>query len=343
MKPVQLSKSSWLKYNSLFVAEHFLGEKMYNKLLGNTERGLVSEIEKEVLSNPLNDENAFKLIEHKEGEMVEPYIDNFAPIVFRGAAKKWPSYEKWTFDFFSESFGDEDVTLINNKGLVRDTEQSYDVIKFKDYIKRLQAGSKDYLKFSRILETKSFLVDDFDYKWLRKFRTKNAMNDLFYFFMGGKSTMTPIHNGYAHTLFVQIQGQKKWTFYPASDRLFIGVRSRRYNYFYTDADSENVNDPKFPLLKYAQPVTVTINPGDVLFFPALIWHQVENVSDSIGVAYKFADFFDGMRVSKAMASLFFLSTKPSILNTIFPTLPDPFRFSKKEISKEDKKKLSSYN
>lgn len=339
MKPVQISKKSWLKYNLLFIAEHFLGEKLYKKLFLKTENKLITQIEKEIINNPVSEEDSFKLVEFQENEIPEPFLDNFSPMVFRGAAKKWPSYEKWTFDFFSETFGDEEITLINNEGLIKDTDQAYDTLKFSEYISNLRKGSKDYLKFSRILETKSFLIDDFDYKWLRKFRTKNAANDLFYFFMGGKSTMTPIHNGYAHTLFVQIQGQKKWTFYPASDRMFIGVRSRRFNYFYTDADSSNVNDPKFPLLKYAQPVTVTINPGDVLYFPSLMWHQVENVSDSIGVAYKFADFLDGMRVSKTMATLFFLSTKPTILNTIFPNLPDPFNFSKKVVSKADKKKL----
>lgn len=342
MKPIQVSQSSWIKYNILFVFEHFMGERFYQKVFGKIEKKLFEKIDNEVKnSTALNNENSFKVIDLKKGEYNEPFIDNYSPIIFRGAAEEWASYSKWTFDFFAETFGDEDVTLINNRGLVRDTNQAYDVIKFRDYIENMRKGSKEYLKFSRILETKSYLIDDFDYKWLRKFRTKMSRSDLFYFFMGGKSTMTPVHDGYAHTVFVQIQGQKKWTFYQTSDRLFLGVRPRRHNYFYSEADISNLNDPNYPLLKYAQPITFTINPGDVLFFPSLIWHQVENTTDSIGVAYKFADLIDGFRSSKMLATLFFLSTKPTILNMFFPNLPDSFSFKKSEIPEEGRKKVSS--
>jgi hypothetical protein len=36
MKPNNVKTSQWLKYNFLFLSEHFLGEKWYNKIWGNT-------------------------------------------------------------------------------------------------------------------------------------------------------------------------------------------------------------------------------------------------------------------------------------------------------------------
>jgi hypothetical protein len=62
----------------------------------------------------------------------------------------------------------------------------------------------------------------------------------------------------------------------------------------------------------------------------MVWHQVENVNDSIGVAYKFADVFAGFKSSKMLATCFFLSTKPYFINTLLPSKPDVHNYVKKK-------------
>jgi len=326
MKPCNVKNSHWLKYNMLFLAEHFLGEKNYNKLLGRTEAKLYADIDKYIKENPIEDD--FQILERKkeewEGKLDHPHF----PIVYRGAANDWACTSKWNFEYFSNKYGNEDVTLINNAGLVKDTDQAYDVVKLRDYITNLKAGSKKYLKFSRIVDEKSTLREDFDYEWLKKFRVPFAQNDLFYFFMGGKNTMTPIHDGFATTVFVQIEGTKKWIFYPTNHRLFIGARPRRYNYFYSEANPYNLNDSKFPLLKHAKPHEVTLHAGDVLYFPSFVWHQVENVTDTIGVAYKFAALPSGFTSSKMLATCFLLATKPWLIETMMPWRGDTYKYKK---------------
>lgn len=326
MKPRNVKDSHWLKYNMLFLAEHFLGEKNYNKLLGRTEVKLYADIDKYIQENPIEDD--FQILERKkeewEGRLDHPHF----PIVYRGAANDWACTSKWNFEYFSNKYGNEDVTLINNAGLVKDTDQAYDVVKLRDYITNLKAGSKKYLKFSRIVDEKSTLREDFDYEWLKKFRVPFAQNDLFYFFMGGKNTMTPIHDGFATTVFVQIEGTKKWIFYPTNHRLFIGARPRRYNYFYSEANPYNLNDSKFPLLKHAKPHEVTLHAGDVLYFPSFVWHQVENVTDTIGVAYKFAALPSGFTSSKMLATCFLLATKPWLIETMMPWRGDTYKYKK---------------
>lgn len=331
MRPVNVKSSHWIAYNCLFFIEHFLGEKKYQKLFGNTEKRLYRKIEEHILKNPQLQED-FKVIEHFPGNYPEPYRHPHFPVVYRGLANDWDATKKWGFDFFAEKFGEEDVVLVNNPGMVKkeETVGDYETIKLRDYITNMKNGSKRYLKFSRIVEEKSDLRNDFDNKWLTKFRPKRAANDLFYFFMGGKSTHTPIHNGYAITIFVQLEGTKKWIFYPTSHRLFLGVRPKRFNYFYTDSDPvHDINNQDYPLLKYAKPLEITINPGDVLYFPSMVWHQVENVTDSIGVAYKFADVFAGFNSSKMLATCFFLSTKPYFIDTLLPSRPDVHNYVKK--------------
>ena len=329
MKPQSVNYPHWWAYNTLFFMEHLLGEKWYLKLLGNTEKKLYKAIDEYIARNPKPDN--FQIVEYKKGEYTDPVSHPHFPIVFRGAAADWPCSKKWSFDYFTNKYGDEDVTLINNAGLVKDSDQAYDIVKLRDYIVNLKKGSKEYLKFSRIVDEQSELRDDFDYEWLKKFRVPFAMNDLFYFFMGGKNTITPIHDGYAITVFVQIEGTKRWFFYPTSHRLFIGARPRRYNYFYSEADPYNLNDPKFPLLKHANRQEVILNAGDVLYFPSLVWHQVENTTDSIGVAYKFASLPAGFTSSKMLATCFLLATKPWLIETFLPWRGDTYNYKKKKI------------
>jgi hypothetical protein len=330
MRPKGVSRGNWLAYNMFFLLEHVLGETTYAKLLGDSERKLMKAIDSGLAAKGYHDED-FKVIEHAEGEWPEPYCHPYFPVVFRGIAKTWPCHDKWGFDFFSGKHGDSPVTLINNAGLVKDTDQAYDVLPFREYIARLRQGSKQYLKFSRIVDEESSLREDFDYQWLRKFRPRFALNDTFYFFMGGKGTATPIHDGFAITVFVQVEGTKRWLFYPCNQRLFLGARPRRFNYFYSEGDPEVLDDPKYPLMKYAAPIEVVINPGDVLYFPSLVWHQVENVNDSIGVAYKFASVIDGFISSKMLATCFFLATKPWLIETMMPWRGDTYNYKKSGI------------
>ena len=139
----------------------------------------------------------------------------------------------------------------------------------------------------------------------------------FFFFLGGKGTKTPIHNGFGPTLFVQVEGQKKWTFYQPEDRFFLDVKPEGRSYYYSNANPDKLEVDKFPLFKYAKKHEVILNEGDILWFPPFAFHQVENVNNSIGVAYKYVDIPHAFKNSKIMAFLYFFANKPNIITTFF--------------------------
>ncbi len=114
---------------------------------------------------------------------------------------------------------------------------------------------------------------------------------------------------------MQIVGQKRWLFYPPSHRLFLGVRPERRNYFYSDVDPEGRSNGAYPLFKHTRPHEVILNPGDLLWFPSHVWHHVENVTASIAVAYKYVHLPSAFQASKMLSSLFFLSTRPFLLES----------------------------
>jgi len=322
MRPNNVRKSDWVKYNTLFFMEHMLGHSLYEKLLSGVERRLYKKID--YYAQRL-EPSPFEVREFQPGEYTDPVLDPYNPIIFRGAAKEWACTKKWDFDFFAEKFGDKEVVITNNVGLVGNNQNKFETITLRDYIRELKSGSMKYLKFSQMIHESSDLQEDFNGDWLRKFQRKTEFKKLFFLFMGGKSTMTPIHTALPPTVFVQIYGTKKWVFYPTRDRLFLGVRPDRRTYYFTHADPYNLSDPKFPLLKYANKREIELHPGDVLWFPPLVWHQVENVTDSIGVAYKFFHLPSSFVSSKMLTSLFFLATKPFIIKSALMS-----KLSKKE-------------
>ena len=311
MKPHNVKSSDWLRYNMLFCLEHFLGHRFYRALFAQRERNLLASVDRHVSS--LHPESGFEIIEHGEAE--EPCCHPYQPEVFRGAARDWPCVKKWNFEYFAEQFGEKDVVITNNVGLVGNGQRTYETIKLRDYINELKAGSLKYLKFSQMIHESSALQDDFSVEWLARFHHSSEFKKLFFLFMGGKGTVTPIHTALPPTVFVQVTGTKKWVFYPTSDRLFLGVRPDRRSYYYTHANPYDEADPKFPLLKHASRRELILNAGDVVWFPALVWHQVENLTDSIGVAYKFFHLPSSFKASKMLTSLFFLATRPSILQS----------------------------
>jgi Cupin-like domain len=313
MKPYNVSAADWTEYNALFFLEHVLGHRFFRRLFARRERNLWASVDRHASAANGNGQ-PFRIVEHAD-PAEEPLYDPVRPEVFRGVARDWPCTRRWTFDFFAEQFGDKDVVITNNVGLVGNGQKTYEVLKLRDYIAQLRAGSLKYLKFSQMIHESSELQDDFNAEWLLKFHPRRAFKRLFFLFMGGKGTVTPIHTALPPTVFVQVYGTKKWTFFPTSDRLFLGVRPDRRSYYYTHANPHGPSDTDFPLLKHASPQELVLNAGDVVWFPALCWHQVENLTDSIGVAYKFSHIPSSFRASKMLTTLFFLATRPSIFHS----------------------------
>lgn len=313
MKPHNVKTSHWYAYNFLFATEHFLGHRLYSALFGGTEKKLYEAIDKHVSTAPKGE--PFRVLEFKKGEYEFPEPHPYYPAIYRGAATEWACTQKWNFEFFKEKFGDKEMVLTNNVGLVGGEQARFETVKLREYIDQMRAGSKKYIKFSQMIHENSGLQEDFNGEWLQRFHMTSEFKKLFFMFMGGKDTATPIHTALPPTVFVQVYGSKKWNFWPTSDRLFLGVRPDRRTYYYTHADPYKTNEPNFPLMKHASRIEVTINAGDVLWFPALVWHQVENPTESIGVAYKFFHLPSSFQSSKMLSTLFFFATKPFILKS----------------------------
>ncbi len=313
MKPAEIKTADWYKYNVLFFMEHLLGYKRFQKYLGNSQKKLNQKVDSYL--NGTSD-SGFRKVEEVDvnmsrDEFMKQCFEPGLPKLFKGAAKNWPAVGKWNLDFFEQNYGDVKITLNDNVGLA---DQAFEELSFGHYIRQLREGSLKYLRFADVVNNNEVLKNDFDMAWLRKFYLDKSWGEDTKMFMGGKGTITPLHVGFSDFLFVQVMGRKKWILYPTNNRFHLDARTERTFHFYSKANPYNLNDPGYPLLKYAQAYEVCLERGDVLWVPSLVWHYVENLDNSIGIRCGRSSMASAFKSSKMLTALTFLATKPNIIS-----------------------------
>lgn len=320
MKPSLISANEWLKYNVMFLAEHFLGDKLSSILLASRIEELTANIENRLATIPKSSiVNDIPFEEYGKDVIQPPHVPTDKVQVYRQRASNWRCVQNWDLDYFKNHCGDKKFTILNSEGLFERGVQTFGETTMTNYIDQLRSGSKVYLKFSPIIQHDSVLRNDFDESWLEKFTLPTSFGRKYFLFIGGKGTLTPIHNALANTVFVQIYGRKKWTFWAPNQRMFLGVKPERRAYFFSRLQLDQSNSDEFPLSKYATKFEVTLNPGDAIWFPGFFWHHVENLDHSIGVAYKTAHLPSAWSNSSVLTLLTFFATKPFLLDSLIRT------------------------
>ena len=328
-----VTHSQWIWYNTLLVIEHFIGVENAKNLLRTSKRHLSES----VLSN-VGTSDRGKVFTNKDvDKQFDPSILNDRDglmnqvLVFKGAAKDWDCVRKWSPQYFADHCGDTSVSLVGNAGLAdKENQNTYKRTTVKDYVNHVGKEKHNYLRFSRIIDEDPELRKDVNVDWLHRFADKFSRGGYLYLFMGIQGSRTTMHNAIIQTLFVQIKGKKRWIIYAPNERIFTSPHADRRPYFYSDANPNRLDDPNHPLLKHAICYDIVLEEGDVLWFPAFYWHYVENLTDSIGITYKFTDFHIAWNKSKVLTTLFFLATKPLLLKSFYYNV-----FKKKDLLFEE--------
>ena len=318
MKPEEISYWQWIRYNIYFVVEHFLGYASQQKVFKNQ----ISDLGKTIQENIDLSKNKELEVPHlplEAASQLKKYKKLLkGPIVFRNAAKEWTACKKWDLEFFDKNYGDKEVLLNDLVGTIDpENPQTFQTLSLSEYIKLMKSGSLKYLKFSSLVQKEKALQEDLDLTWLHKFDRPLSFGKMFYMFVGGKGTVTPLHNEFPSVVYTQISGRKKWIMYMPENRIFLDPRTERKTYFYTHANPLKPEDTNYPLLKYSKKFEFILEPGDVLYFPPFMWHYVENLSESIGVSYKYANFMAGFKSSRILTILFLMATKPNLFVKFF--------------------------
>lgn len=308
------------KYYSQFLRDHFFGPGFSDRLFPNNREQIKSSIASAVTSSTLGQGVAVaEETDITPEEFYHKYYYPGRPVVLRGKGAQWKACQQWNFEYFKQRYGDDPVLFVNHEAYgEEEAEEGFEVSTLANYIDTLEEGGK-YARFHPLLDRHPELLEDLDRKWINdRMLQKTFGGTIFHIlFMGAQGSKTPVHNAGSDNFFLQIEGQKKWTLWPTDYTLMFQPEANRGPAKSCDIDPSNPDLSKYQGYQYLDYYETTINPGDILYIPAYLWHHVENVTRSIGIGARWTAMKNTVRRSPVLACLEAVNTNPSILQNIF--------------------------
>jgi hypothetical protein len=108
----------------------------------------------------------------------------------------------------------------------------------------------------------------------------------------------------------------------------------RFGYNYSDVDINNPDLEKYPGVDNLDRYECTLKEGDILYVPAWMWHEVENLTHTWGVSYRFAHLSQTWRQSFTFTFKRYFLTSPSIFSIIY------YSFFRSDVAKRKKNLLT---
>lgn len=259
------------------------------------------------------------------------------PVLVEGAAKDWACSKRWTFDFLREHCGHERIKITQFKGLglePRKGDREFsDEMLFEEFIDQLLNQGKTYLRFSSLLEAFPELIQDLDLQYLKKMRCTRS-GAWVQTFIGGKGTKTLFHNAITEAIFINVQGRKRWQLVPAHYNAVMNPSPEPAEYNHCAVQAFEPDLEAFPAYDCIDRFEVVTEPGDLLFFPAWMWHYVENLDHTIGVRYGWASLRAALTGSPTFTYIRAFAARPSLLSTAWTT------YVKRDIRAREEKLLA---
>ena len=240
-------------------------------------------------------------------EFFNDYVNKGRPLLIRGMAKGWSAFD-WSLDYFKKH--EEGVQLSVKTGNVsegrrRRLKLSEYIALINEYEEALVLG-KNHKKPGYLHDVPFFYlfpkfisdIEPFPLELFPKWYHEKWYNYI-QFFMGVTGSLTPLHFDTLCTnnLFFQIVGKKKFILIPEDQKDLCYIEGWRWAKF-------NPDKPDFdnhPLAFGVKPVEVVIGPGDILFMPSGMLHQVHGLSYSISFNI---DWHTSQTAKKGMMTLF---------------------------------------
>lgn len=304
-----------LAYNLCWLAEHVAGDGAIGARLGEARESLALHATRAVSPNATRTLQVARRRDLSPDEFRREYLGPGIPVVLEGFATDWPAARKWTPAFFAENHGDVPIQLINAAVEDLDGDQ-YDpagrTTTVAQVVAAIEAGERDYPRFVPLLHLRPELQRDFDAAALLALRGTLSLETMFQFFMGGAGTNTALHGAIPNNFFVQVYGRKQWWIYPPASTPVFRPPMLRATYFMSPVDVAAEGDRREAGLEAVQGWTTVLEPGDVLYNPPFYWHQVHNLTTTIGVGMRWFGVASILRSSVTQTLLTLMSTNPPV-------------------------------
>ncbi len=220
-------------------------------------------------------------------DFIKNYLIPRRPLVIKDMTRKWPAFQKWTFDYLKEVVGDITVPLYD--GAKADPSKPINAsaaeMKFADYIDLIQREPTDLriFLFDPIKHAKGLLEDYRSPKELMGGFLDSYPN----MFFGGKGSVTFLHYDIdmAHIFHTHFHGRKHIMLfdYKWKERLY---QIPFATYALEDYDIEKPDFEKFPALNGVEGYETVLEHGYTLFMPTGMWHWMKYLDGSFSISLR---------------------------------------------------------
>ena len=204
----------------------------------------------------------------------ELYVRASRPVIVTGALEHWPAREKWSAAWFRERLGDRRVkAYAMDRGHIRlNPRRGFVVVPMsvREYVDSITstAEPEHYLR-TELGDNLTELLADTDVPAYCAGGRLLRSNLWF----AGAGTVSRLHVDVPENLMCQIVGRKRYLLFPWQERRRFYRRSLfSPQRFISPVDPERPDFERYPLLRGARGCQCVLQPGEMLFIPALWWH-----------------------------------------------------------------------
>jgi hypothetical protein len=265
-------------YNHIFTIRNlFQNAKMLRPEQRRLEQDATAELPP--LTGDIQSIDCFDAAEFDAGALKRWFRDGMRPVVLRGFAKDHACVRQWSPEYFLERYGDFRMWYSSTEQLFVENAL------LSDLIKNTLAGDKSraYVEnLSDIFNSFPELHDQIGLDHVADYLGDAASyHKIAQLFIGGPGTGAAFHCANELNCFLQIYGQKKWTF--VHPRYSFAMYSTIFNKGIFVGSLVKHNAPrrfleaKQPLYNRIPKLQVVLDPGDMLINPPWWWHAVNNL------------------------------------------------------------------
>lgn len=219
-------------------------------------------------------------------EFVKDYLKKGQPVIIKDfISKDSACWDKWSYDYFKEIAGQEQVDVYGREENSQNHAASPPVGKMTlaEYLDKISAEPTELRLFLfNLLKIRPELKKDVIYNDVTGGK---VIQWLPYLFFGGEGSSTRNHFDIdmSHVFISQFQGSKRIWLFPndQSDLLY----KLPYN-FHSIANPKYSTEVEYPGLQFIKGYEAVINPGDTLYMPAGWWHYIQYDTEGYSISVR---------------------------------------------------------
>lgn len=230
------------------------------------------------------------------GEFRRRFRDPGRPVIIQGALDHWPARRRWSVEDLVTRFGDRKVPVEHlDSGEAGDSAnyvanvygKEMTVAEYVELIRGGDTGSLYYLTGRPLsLLAPELLAETRPVPYFSQ--TLIALADLEWkLWFSPPGCCSAMHYDGLESCVAQVVGRKRWTLFPASTWPALGLPSampgKHFTPHFSPIDVEAPDLERFPDYADAERFEFTLEPGDLLYFPAYWPHHVRSLTFSMSV------------------------------------------------------------